>query len=111
MDLAMEWAGQTFADAQIRRMPHNNPGYDIVVVEGGRVVRYIEVKGTKTSIPRFYLSETERRFSGENADQYTLIVFFNLDVEGETADHRAQEGAIAEDDLQVVQWQGKLPLG
>jgi hypothetical protein len=109
MDLAIEWAGETFAGAQIRRMPHNNPGYDIVVVEGGRVVRYIEVKGTKTGAPRFYISETERRFADDNADQYTLIVFFSMDVEAETADHRVQEGAITQADLQVVQWQGKLP--
>lgn len=108
MDLAMDWAAETFPDAQIRRMPHNNPGYDILVIQNGAPTRYIEVKGTMTSTPRFYMSENERRFSVENAGSYTLIVFFRIDVASETAECRVREGAIDADELTVLQWQGRL---
>lgn len=109
MDLALDYARERFPGADVRRMPHNNPGYDVLVSDGGPV-RYIEVKGTTLTEPRFFLSENERRFSEDNADLFTLVVFYGLDLDAGTAERVDRDGAIAKGDLalEVVQWQGRL---
>lgn len=112
MELALAYARERFPDARVQRMPHNNPGYDILVSNSTRPVRYIEVKGTTLPSPRFFLSENERRFSELNAELFTLVVFYGLDLEGETADWVDRDGAIHPRDvgLTVMQWQGELAL-
>jgi Domain of unknown function (DUF3883) len=112
MDLALEYAQARFPDAHVRRMPHNNPGYDILISDGKQPVRYIEVKGTTFANPRFFLSENERRFSEDNAELYTLVVFYDLDLEAETAERVDRDGGISEADLglKVAQWRGTISL-
>lgn len=110
MDRAVEWAETSFPAADVVRMPHNNPGYDLLVSRDGAVVRYIEVKGTTFGNPRFFLSENERRFSEDNAELYTLVIFYGIDLATETAQSVAREGGLAVTDaeLRVVQWRGAL---
>jgi hypothetical protein len=66
--------------AHIEVMNHNNPGFDILVTEQGRVIRYIEVKGTQVDKPIFHLTETEREFSKNNSSLYSLLVVWMIDI-------------------------------
>lgn len=113
MDLALEWVAAEFPDAVIERMPQNNPGYDILVVENGEPTRYIEVKGTLRPLPRFFLSENERQFSADNSDLYTLVVFYEIDLDAETGVPVRRDGEVTQEAarLRVMQWQGRLEPG
>lgn len=110
MSLAMRLLADGYPDAAVQQMPHNNPGYDILVIAGGQVQRYVEVKGTTLADPRFFMSENERAFSEANAAKYTLLVFYSMDLAAGTATVCSRDGAIFADDpcLQVMQWQGQL---
>ena len=110
MELALNRAAKEFPGAQVKRMPQNNPGYDILVTEAGRVTRFIEVKGTQLAVPRFFLSETERQFSADNSDLYTLVVFYEIDLDSETGAPVRNDGEVTEiiGGLRVVQWRGAL---
>lgn len=109
MELALAWAHSTFSGLSIRRMPHNNPGYDILV-HGKGPERFIEVKGTLRPEPRFFMSENERRYSVEHSEIYTLVVFHSIDLEARTGTMVRRDGAIEPTDgiLEPSQWRGLL---
>lgn len=110
MELALDWATEAFPGAVIQRMPHNNPGYDILVVADRQAARYIEVKGTQLAVPRFFLSENERQFSADNGALYTLVVFYEIDLDAETGVPLHHDGEVTNDagNLRVTQWRGRL---
>jgi hypothetical protein len=64
--------------ARIRAMPHNNPGFDIEV-DGETAIRFVEVKGTQASMPRFFITEGERQFARANRPSYLLLVVYDID--------------------------------
>jgi uncharacterized protein DUF3883 len=72
-------------------MPTNNPGFDLETDRPG--FRYIEVKGTQASIPRFILSEGERKFGVAHENDYLLIVVFGMDLSGDQFGYRGRQGA------------------
>jgi len=80
VDLAFQHAASLYPDARVRRMPHNNPGYDLRVEFTNGPTRYIEVKGTTRVLPHFFMSEGERLFSQDHAAVYSLVVVYALDV-------------------------------
>lgn len=84
IDIAVSAAKKRFPNAKIEIMNHNNPGFDLIARENGKVVRYVEVKGTRSPIPRFHMTETERRFSAENKLIYSLVVVWKIDFVGKT---------------------------
>jgi hypothetical protein len=112
-EIAMEIAvGRLEADhpnAAVRRMPHNNPGYDIRL-EDDAGVRYVEVKGTTRALPHFFMSEGERLFSHDHAADYTLLIVYAVDTEERAGRVLMRDGAVGGDDLvlQPVQWEGAL---
>ncbi len=108
MSLGLRYAQERFPGADVRRMPHNNPGYDILVTSEGAIIRYIEIKGTTLELPRFFLSETERAFSARNAEIYSIVVFHSMDTHAETAEQFIHDGEVPLACLQVVQWRGEL---
>jgi hypothetical protein len=102
-----------FPEADVHEMPRNNPGFDIRVGPVDHPLLYVEVKGTQSAEPVFFLSEGERSFSCHNADRYRLEVVVGVDLKLET--HQATHtrlGAIAPQDcsLKPTQWRGSLPL-
>jgi hypothetical protein len=102
---AQEW----LPNAQIETKAHNYPGFDLVATEDGKVVRYIEVKGTRATEPVFHLTETERRFSAENADLYTLLVIWAIDLTRGTYRLARHDGEVAIGPvLQPVRYSGRL---
>jgi Domain of unknown function (DUF3883) len=86
-----------YPSAEIVVMNHNNPGFDILVTQMGKVIRYIEVKGTRSSKLLFHLTETERLFSVKNSALYTLMVVSMIDLANNT--------------YQITKRDGEIPIG
>jgi hypothetical protein len=57
--IVADYLRDRFPQAQIVDLPTNNPGFDLETDIPG--LRYVEVKGTRSSRPEFKLSEGERR--------------------------------------------------
>lgn len=92
-------------------MPRNNPGFDLRVGPEECPIRYVEVKGTQTAGPVFFMSEGERQFSIRNSALYTLVVVSGIDLA--TASHGSisvRDGAVAGKDVELrpTQWRGQL---
>ena len=79
MDIAVDHLKIIYPGTAVERMPHNNPGYDIRIEESDRVLRYVEVKGTSRLLPHFFMSEGERLFSHDKAEQYSLLLVYGVD--------------------------------
>jgi hypothetical protein len=92
---AVRTLGDWFPGAQISVQNHNNPGFDIVVARHGQVLRFIEVKGTRSAKPIFHLTENERRFSAENANLYMLLVFWGINLADGSYQLARHEGEVA----------------
>ncbi len=106
---AVREAQSWLPNAQIEIKAHNHPGFDLLAAENGKVVRYIEVKGTRAAEPVFHLTETERRFSVENANLYTLLVIWTIDLARGTYRLARHDGEVAVGPvLQPVRYSGRL---
>lgn len=100
--LRTDWPGH-----DVTAMPHNNPGYDIAVSHQGDLVRYVEVKGTRKSIPEYFVSEGQRLFAERNSDKFTLLVVYGIDLEERTGIVVVRDGDIgASSDLRPEKWIG-----
>jgi len=92
----------------VNEMPLNNPGFDLLT-DVDRV-RYVEVKATQSALPRFLLSEGERRFASEHADEFLLVVVYGVDLDG--GSHLGEAswyGALSREiHLHPIQWAGLL---
>lgn len=92
-------------------MPRNNPGFDLRVGPAGSPTRFVEVKGTQTSDPVFFMSDGERTFSQSHAGLYTLVVVSGIDLQARThASVTERDGAVdgPDFDLQTAQWRGRV---
>ena len=98
--------------ARIRAMPHNNPGFDIEV-DGKTAIRFVEVKGTQASVPRFFITEGERQFARANRPSYLLLVVYDIDRRSDRHRLLEHEAADIEDAfvLTPTQWVGALRDG
>jgi hypothetical protein len=83
-----------YPQTHIEVMNHNNPGFDILVTDQSRVIRYIEVKGTQADRPIFHLTETERKYSKNNSSLYSLLVIWMIDVNSKTYKVSKHDGEI-----------------
>ncbi len=112
MECATKWLQGELGGADIDRMPHNNPGYDIRVRRADDSVLYVEVKGTVRPLPHFYMSEGERRFAEDQAEKYRLLVVYSIDREARIGTVLLRAGALggADVELQPTQWEGSLAL-
>jgi hypothetical protein len=111
MDIAEDELHRLFPDHEVHRMPHNNPGFDFRVGGAMSPYRYIEVKGTSTGEPVFFMSEGKRDFSNGHASNYTLLVVVGVDWRGRThVELRRHDGAVTPDvvQLETMQWRGRL---
>lgn len=98
-------------DTDVEVMPHNNPGFDLRVGPHYAPIRYVEVKGTQSAAPVFFMSDGEREFSIRNAADYTLVVVTGVNVSAEThIGVMIRDGALsgADVEMQPSQWRGRL---
>lgn len=111
MEAALAWCRAEWPGIEVERMPHNNPGYDIRVGGVHAVVWYVEVKGTQSREPLFWLSEGERIFSEAHADRYRLVVVTGISIPQQShLGIQVHQGALAGEgvELQPSQWRGRL---
>lgn len=103
--------GAIYPDCTVEVLPHNEPGHDIEVRRDGQVLRYVEVKGTRSSVPAFFLSEGERAFSARYSDLYTFVIVWEIDLARKTHRVSMQDGEIdpVSFSLEATDWQGVLP--
>jgi hypothetical protein len=99
VEYAVAEVKKSYPLAQVEVMNHNNPGFDILVTEQNRVIRYIEVKGTQADKPIFHLTETERKFSKNNALLYSLLVIWMIDINGKTYKITKHDGEVLVGDI------------
>jgi Protein NO VEIN, C-terminal len=94
----------------VRRMPHNNPGYDILVSAEGAALRHVEVKGTTRPKPHFFMSEGERLFSEAHDDSYTLLVVYDIDVQSRTGVILERPGPVGGDGVELwpITWEARF---
>jgi hypothetical protein len=107
---ALRWLKAEYDGEAVTEMPHNNPGFDILVGDPKKPLKYAEVKGTRSFKPVFWMSEGERRFSVANSARYLLVVVSGVDLAGVSRPTvRVRPGAI--DDVAFMepsQWRGVL---
>jgi hypothetical protein len=110
MRLAITEATKRWPKKEIRRMPHNNPGFDIEVRRPRGVTRYIKVEGTTAADPRFFVSAGEVAYSRAHPEEYSTWIFHSIELEVGTATLVEHAGAITADhfDLQPTQYFGRL---
>jgi hypothetical protein len=114
MTLAVDHARELFPSADVVAMPHNNPGFDVLIRDSHGPATHIEVKGTVSRTPRFFLSEGERLFSERHAHAYELWVFHSIDLVSHTGILRRRPGSLIDAvdvTLAPVQWAGWLETG
>jgi hypothetical protein len=112
MTVALGLARSRWPEAEVSRMAHNNPGFDLLVVTDQEEA-YVEVKSTAGLVPSFFLSEGERLFAARNAQSYSLLVVTGVRPDDATAvRHRWRDGAIEGPDvfLRPRQWAGTLSV-
>ena len=92
-------------DVRIQVQPRNNPGFDILVRSGEKVV-YVEVKGTERSVPQFFITDGEIRFSLRHQSQFALLVIYEINRSSGAYKVFWHEGAILSKGfkLKPVQW-------
>ncbi|MEV8195623.1 DUF3883 domain-containing protein [Rhodococcus pyridinivorans] len=110
MSLAIEHARRKYPGAHIERMPHNNPGFDIRVSQGNNTIRFIEVKGTRSPEPKFFISAGEVEFARTHSDKYSIWIFYSASAAEMRAEVVEHDGALSDlvFDLHPVQYAGKF---
>lgn len=115
-DMAVQVARESIATrfgTFVTTMPRNNPGFDLLVGDSSNPVRYVEVKGTRSSDPLFFLSEGERQFSMKYSHLYSIVIVSGIDLEKGTHSSVAiHDGAIDERNFNIRprQWRGALRI-
>jgi hypothetical protein len=100
-----------FPVGDVIEMPPNNPGFDVRVGTIEDPALYVEVKGTQSSDPVFFLSEGERQFSIRNESRYRLLVVTGIDLKaGKHGDIEAISGEIdiSRASLKPTQWRAQI---
>lgn len=110
VQLAMSEARTRYPDCSVVEMPHNNPGFDIEVRRHGSVIRYIEVKGTLSRSPEFYISIGEVEHSRVHSAEYSIWIFHSIDLGSGSAVLAEHDGTVDGPAfaLQPVQYRGRF---
>ena len=98
MELAERAARDRWPAASVVRMPHNNPGYDLLItLDDGPW--YVEVKSTAGSVGQFFLTEGERVFAERHSSRYSLLLISEVDPVAQTGRNTWRDGALVGEDL------------
>lgn len=109
MTHAMDEATGRWPEATVTQMPHNNPGYDITVQHPVEGTHYIEVKGTRSSEPDFFITAGEVEHSRRHPDRYSIWIFHAMDLDSGEATLTEHDGPVTQShfDLRPVQYRGR----
>ncbi len=105
IEAAQKEIAHRWNDARIQVQPRNNPGFDILVRAGEKVV-YVEVKGTERSVPQFFMTDGEIQFSLRHQSQFALLVIYGINTSSGVYKILWHEGAVSDENfrLKPVQW-------
>ena len=107
--LALAIAQERYFGLRVEVMDHSNLGYDLAVLDGSTLVRYIEVKSTTRHDGGFFMSDYQREFSIIHASVYSLLVLAGLDPARGSCRPFWFDGAVSANlQLRPVQWRGAL---
>jgi hypothetical protein len=84
VEVARRLLVEEYPGREVDVQAHANPGFDILVGTRSAPVRFVEVKSSANVVPRFFLSENERRFAAANAGRYSLVMVLGIDVKAGT---------------------------
>ena len=106
MQVAISQVKCRYPNKTVKEMEHNNPGFDILVEKDGNTIAYVEVKGTQNSIPSFFMSEYQRKFSEDNAAHFCLLIVFNINLVAKEHEIEWHHGAVTKNKftLTPVKW-------
>jgi hypothetical protein len=111
VDIALADLRSRFPACDVVEMPPNNPGFDIRVGPEVDPQLFVEVKGTQSAEPVFFMSEGEREFSERHESRYELLVVCGIDLTDQTflGIHR-RTGAVGPEvaEMKPSQWRAKL---
>ncbi|QZA09632.1 DUF3883 domain-containing protein [Mycolicibacter heraklionensis] len=110
MEHAMDEATRRWPTAAVTQMPHNNPGFDIEVQHPVEGTRYIEVKGTRSPEPAFFITAGEVEHSLRHPDRYSIWIFHAMDLDSGEATLTEHDGPVTEShfELRPVQYRGRF---
>lgn len=110
MTRAMDEATRRWPTAAVTQMPHNNPGFDIEVQHPVEGTRYIEVKGTRSPEPAFFITAGEVEHSRRHPDRYSIWIFHAMDLDSGETTLTEHNGPVTESyfELQPVQYRGRF---
>ncbi len=106
VEMTMRRLEQLYPDEPIVELPPSNPGFDLRIGDPNRIVRFVEVKGTRQHAVAFFLTEGERRFSIEHGDRYLLSVVTGIDLEYGNYNIMLHQGPVTRSTFRLtpVQW-------
>lgn len=113
MKLAIENATRRWPEAAVERMPHNNPGFDIAIRCPIGATHFIEVKGTCSLEPGFFISAGEVAYSHTNSECYSIWIYHSMDLDSGTAELIEHDGPVTAEhfELHPVQFRGRYSGG
>jgi Domain of unknown function (DUF3883) len=105
IEAALKEIARRWEDVRVQVQPRNNPGFDILVRPGEKVV-YVEVKGTERCIPQFFITDGEIQFSVRHPSQFALLVIYGINRSSGAYKILWHDGAISDKTfkLKPVQW-------
>lgn len=109
VDTAMELLAARYPGGKFAKQPHNNPGFDILVEDRGQSL-FVEVKGTRSTEPRFLITNGELMFSRRHSQDYVMCIIYHIDLEAGGYRVSWHTGPVEEPvfDLRAIQWRGVL---
>ena len=108
--VALRAISKRYRQHRVIEMPHNNPGFDVLVLGPHNETEYIEIKSTSGPTPTFFMSEQQRLFAEKHSAGHHLLVVTNVDVDAVTGDVRWHDGPLTTPDVELApqQWKGRL---
>ena len=94
MEIATKYLNQQYPGQKIIQQPYGTPGFDIVIGNLSESCFYAKLKSTQSLIPKFYLSEVDRRFSIDKQNQYLLILIYGINLFNKTYHLKTHQGEI-----------------
>ena len=107
--VAVRLTSERFPESDVSVQPHSNPGYDLLVKRGGRILRFVEVKASVRADGAFFMSEYQRCFSKEHPSKYSLLLLSQFDPDSGRCSFSWFDGDICDQlNLSPIRYQGSL---
>jgi len=107
LGIAVSHLQDMYPGKKVIQQRYNTPGFDLLIGDASQPVAFVKVKSSRKLTPSFFLSEGDRCFSIEKADQYLLIMVYAINLNQQTYEIKIHKGAIKTDSFVMVplQWQ------